>query len=639
MNSEVYSNYLKYIFLQGEEESSDDGPWWKTSFFVKRKLLFGTWDGVFTSCLMNTIGVVIFLRSGWMIGYAGIGLSLFIVIISFLVAFVTVISAVGICERCNVGKGGVYVILTHVLGGKVGGAIGILFCIGQATATALYCIGFSESMIGLINWKNSWGIPCIAIITLLILLAIAISGVKWVIRFQLILIMIIVIAVLDFIIGSIAQVKKDVGFTGYSISNLRNNASFDFKDDVSFFVVVGVFFPTICGVLAGVNMSGDLKEPVKNIQKGSITSLGVCGALYVLIILILGSTCNRTTLKEDYMIVEKVSQVGVLFIFGLFVASLSSAMGGLVGPPRVLQRIAEDDVLPILKPFAIVNGDNKEPRNATLIIAILALLFIFIGKLNLLAPIVTMPFLMTFAIINYAYFAMAMSFDVKLKTFIKQNNINEQLKYGAIQNDVTKNKNEGTLLPKVIDETYGDSVIPTENPVVTNGDAQDIHAEGEPSSSTCKDIPDIEENKGACIIEDLRKTTSNKERNEPSIRIANRWVSLLACMICMILPFCISWAYALSNLLVTSLLFLYIRYSRPGLQSGISSDFNFGKWIMSICPRKKDNRIKTDQIVLHYTRKSSSIPFAFALHQMTEDNPDYEHRRRKHHSTVVSSSL
>lgn len=634
MNSEVYLNYLKYIFHQGGDESESEEPWWRTSFFIKRKILFGTWDGVFTSSLLNTIGVVIFLRTGWMVGYAGIGLSLFIVAFSFLVAFITVMSAVGICDRCSVGKGGVYLILTHVLGGKIGGTIGILFCMGQAIATALYCIGFSESLAGLIRWNNTWAIPCIAIGTLLILLGITLSGVKWVIRFQLVLIMIIVTAFLDFIIGSIAQVKDDVGFTGYSTLNLRNNFKFEFNGDVSFFVVFGVFFPTTCGLLAGVNMSGDLKNPVRNIHKGSLTSLAVCCVLYSMIILILGSTCNRDALQKDFMIVEKVSQVGALFLFGLFVASLSSAMGGLVGPPRVLQRIAEDDVLHILKPFAIVHGDNKEPRNATLIIACLALMFIFIGKLNLLAPIVTMPFLTTFAIINYAYFAMAMSFDIKLKSFIKQKNINEQLNYGSLKN-TSEGKTTDEPLPKIIDETYGDSVLPITKPCGT----PDVVDTTEHTSTSPKErIKKEKRSKDSEEENDFSKLILKKERSEPSIRIVNRWVSLLACITCLVLPFCINWIYALCNFIVTFLLYFHIRYARPGLESGVSSDFHLGNWIISLFPRREDKQTKSDQLILLGSHKNS-IPFGIAMHQVTEDNKDYEHRHKKHCSAVVNKSV
>jgi potassium/chloride transporter 8 len=54
------------FFFQG------DKPWWKSQFFISEPVLFGTWDGVFTSCLINIFGVIVFLRSGWVVGQAGV---------------------------------------------------------------------------------------------------------------------------------------------------------------------------------------------------------------------------------------------------------------------------------------------------------------------------------------------------------------------------------------------------------------------------------------------------------------------------------------------------------------------------------------------------------------------------------------
>ena len=67
----------------------------------------------------------------------------------------------------------------------------------------------------------------------------------------------------------------EVGFTGFTNANFIENLKSDFNGDISFFVVFGVFFPTACGVLAGVNMSGDLKEPSQNIPEGSVAALGL----------------------------------------------------------------------------------------------------------------------------------------------------------------------------------------------------------------------------------------------------------------------------------------------------------------------------------------------------------------------------
>lgn len=130
-------------------------PWWKSNFFISQPVLFGTWDGVFTSCLINIFGVIVFLRSGWIVGQAGVLNAILIIfctgkadcsllitslrtgqivtftIVLVCIALVTVLSAVGICERCRVESGGVYFLLSHVLGSRFGGSIGLLYCFGQ----------------------------------------------------------------------------------------------------------------------------------------------------------------------------------------------------------------------------------------------------------------------------------------------------------------------------------------------------------------------------------------------------------------------------------------------------------------------------------------------------------------------------
>ena len=77
----------------------------------------------------------------------------------------------------------------------------------QCIATSLYCTGFAESLVGLINWTHPWAIRLISIITLLVLVGIALSGVKWIVRFQLVLIVILAIAICDYLIGTLAQEK------------------------------------------------------------------------------------------------------------------------------------------------------------------------------------------------------------------------------------------------------------------------------------------------------------------------------------------------------------------------------------------------------------------------------------------------
>ncbi|KAK2495308.1 hypothetical protein MC885_004827 [Smutsia gigantea] len=108
-------------------------PWWKSQLFVWEPVLFGTWDGVFTSCMINIFGVVLFLRTGWLVGNTGVLMGMFLVSFVILVALVTVLSGVGVGEHCGAGSGGVYSMISSVLGGQAGGTIGLLYVFGQSS--------------------------------------------------------------------------------------------------------------------------------------------------------------------------------------------------------------------------------------------------------------------------------------------------------------------------------------------------------------------------------------------------------------------------------------------------------------------------------------------------------------------------
>nr|CAD7432487.1 unnamed protein product [Timema monikensis] len=199
-------------------EEQGEKPWWKSNFFVSEPVRFGTWDGVFTSCLINIFGVIVFLRSGWIVGQAGVLNAVLMVIATVLiipiliimftyiftvsVALISVLSAVGICERCRMESGGVYFLVSHVLGSKFGGALGLLYVFGQAVGCALYVLGFGESMAKLVGLDSPWAERGFASAAVLLLGVINVAGVKWVIKLQFVLLIILLLAGLDFAVGS-----------------------------------------------------------------------------------------------------------------------------------------------------------------------------------------------------------------------------------------------------------------------------------------------------------------------------------------------------------------------------------------------------------------------------------------------------
>lgn len=126
------------------------------------------------------------------------------------------------------------------------------------------------------------------------------------------------------------------------IKNLWSN----YVDDYRWFTVFGVFFPTITGILSGINMSGDLRAPSTDIPNGTLAAIGTGTFLYMVFALFLGATCTRNVLLEDFQIAAKVSAVRILLLAGLYVSSMSSCLGAMYGTPRVLQSIASESVIP-----------------------------------------------------------------------------------------------------------------------------------------------------------------------------------------------------------------------------------------------------------------------------------------------------
>uniref|UniRef100_A0A3Q2ICR0 Solute carrier family 12 member 8 n=1 Tax=Equus caballus TaxID=9796 RepID=A0A3Q2ICR0_HORSE len=473
-------------------------PWWKSQLFVWEPVLFGTWDGVFTSCMINIFGVVLFLRTGWLVGNTGVLVGVFLVSVVILVALVTVLSGIGVGEHCGVGSGGVYSMISSALGGQTGGTVGLLYVFGQCVAGAMYITGFAESISDLLTLRNIWAVRGISVVVLLALLGINLAGVKWIIRLQLLLLFLLAVSTLDFVVGSFTHLDPEHGFIGYSPELLQNNTLPDYSPGESFFTVFGVFFPAATGVMAGFNMGGDLREPAASIPLGSLAAVGVSWFLYIVFVFLLGAICTREALRYDFLIAEKdphllpraertapkkqkidrvidlykrvaseqavlntidkldmslslgslpagpqpgvlqgsrdccgkagqgwkawyhgltvpetpqvpeVSLVGFLFLLGLYISSLASCMGGLYGAPRILQCIAQEKVIPALACLGQGKGPNKTPVASICLTSLVTMAFVLVGQVNVLAPIVTINFMLTYIAVDYSYFSLSM---------------------------------------------------------------------------------------------------------------------------------------------------------------------------------------------------------------------------------------
>ncbi|XP_066587510.1 solute carrier family 12 member 8 [Prorops nasuta] len=616
LGPEMYQTGANELFAQ--EYNSD--PWWKSNFFISQPVLFGTWDGVFTSCLINIFGVIVFLRSGWIVGQAGVLNAVLIILCTVCIALVTVLSAVGICERCRVESGGVYFLLSHVLGSRFGGSIGLLYCFGQAVGCALNVLGFGESMAGLVGFESTWaqrGFACAAVILLSI---INVAGVKWVIKLQFILLLILLFAGADFMVGSFTHVKIEAGFEGWFSGNLKNNTFSSYQDGYSWFTVFGVFFPTVTGVLAGINMSGDLRHPSTDIPNGTLAALGTGTLLYLIFSLFLAVTCTRTALLTNFTIASTVSVFPVLLLSGLYVSSFSSCLGAMYGTPRVLQSIASQNVIPGMSCLQRGRGPNKVPVYAMLVVAVVTLAFIITGKINTLAPIVTMPFLLTYACLDYAYFALAQTFDIRHtreQRFRTQSPTFDR-NYGSSSrnNSISEIDNDlDSLFPERIRHK---NIV--RNPSISENN---LYLDSSPS---------VEENGSVADNSERKLHIHNKLGNWYS-PLCNRWFSLLACLVKLLIMFLVHWGYAIANIVVVFLVWSYVGHANPAVKPGVSAEFNFFRWLKNALLRLMGRKVYDyEQIVV--TPVHPGVDTCSA--QLNEENEDFAGRRRYHQTSTVT---
>jgi solute carrier family 12 (sodium/potassium/chloride transporter), member 2 len=349
----------------------------------------GTFGGVFTPSILTILGVIMYLRFGWVVGNVGLLGTLLIVVMCTSITFLTGLSMASIATDRRVGTGGAYFMISRSLGLETGGAVGIPLYLALTLSMALYVIGFAE-IVGDVypDLDPRW----VGVVTAIAVAGLAIRSADLVIRAQYIVMAVIALSLLSFFFGGPVD-DTEVELMATAPDTIS----------VGFWVAFAVFFPAVTGIEAGVNMSGDLKKPSRSIPRGTFAALGVGFVVYMTMPFFFSMWAEPATLVEDPFIMRRLAYWGPLILLGAWGATLSSAMGSILGAPRVLQALARDGVLP--GPLRILgrgSGEDDAPRIGTVVTLALALVAIYLGDLNLVAPILTMFFLTSYMTVNFA---------------------------------------------------------------------------------------------------------------------------------------------------------------------------------------------------------------------------------------------
>ncbi len=359
---------------------------------------FGAFAGVFTPSILTILGVIMYLRLGWVIGTAGLYSALMLIFIAHVISISTGLSLSSIATDKKIKTGGIYYMLSRSLGLPMGGSIGITLFLGTALSIALYIVGFVENFLS------------IAVIQDFLEMNGSINDIRIIGTFVIILLVIlayistsIAIKAQFFILGAIALslISIVVGIFIHPEIQASSAALMPSADAPNLIVVFAVFFPAVTGFTAGVAMSGDLKSPKDSIPKGTLMSIGVGLVVYIGLAFLFAFYIDRDLLLNDTNFLQKIAWISPLVIAGIWGATLSSALGGILGAPRILQAMSGDKVTH--KFFAKGVGNNNEPRRALILTFLLAEVGILIGDLDVIAGIVSMFYIAAYGFINLAY--------------------------------------------------------------------------------------------------------------------------------------------------------------------------------------------------------------------------------------------
>ena len=355
---------------------------------------FGTFGGVFTPCTLTILGVIMFLRFGYVVGQAGVVYTCLIVVGSTLITLLTGLSLSAIATNTQVQGGGAYFLISRSLGIEFGGAIGIVFFAAQSIAVAMYVVGFAEAYVA---EMPTGGLSPVAVATIVnvVVFACVFVGAGWTIKIQYGILALLVAALASFYLGAADK---------FSSSILLENAGSHFSAGHDILTMSALFFPAVTGIMAGANMSGDLKDPGRSIPTGTLAAIAVTCTIYLSQAVLFAAVLPAVALQQNPLAMSDIARWPALITAGLFAATLSSALGSMMGAPRILQAFARDQVFKSLTAFAAASGRNREPRRAMVISFLIAQLCILQGGLDAIAPVVTMAFLITYGTLNLATF-------------------------------------------------------------------------------------------------------------------------------------------------------------------------------------------------------------------------------------------
>jgi amino acid transporter len=342
----------------------------------------GTFLGVFTPTALTILGVILYLRLGWVVGNIGLAPALLVVVLANAITLVTTLSFSSVATNARVGVGGAYFLVSRSLGPEIGGAIGLPLFLSQAFSVTLYAYGLAESL--RFAWPGLPLAPTAAGIVVAVA-ALAVRGAGFALRTQLPILAGIALSLAALAWGALAAATP--------------GALAPAPSEVGFWAAFAVFFPAVTGIMAGLGFSGDLRDPARSIPRGALAAQLTGFAVYLAVPVLLWMSADTAALRSDPLVWTTIAPLGAWLVLpGLWGAVFSSAVGSVLGAPRTLQALAMDHLAP--GALGRVSGRSREPRLGLAVTFGIALAAVGLGNLNAVAVAVSMFFLTVYGVLN-----------------------------------------------------------------------------------------------------------------------------------------------------------------------------------------------------------------------------------------------
>ncbi|XP_055708507.1 solute carrier family 12 member 9 [Phlebotomus papatasi] len=400
----------------------------------------GTFAGVFSPVALSMFSALIFIRVGFIVGNAGLFVTLLQFVIAYTILLFTVSSVCAISTNGAVDGGGVYFMISRTLGADFGGSIGTLFFLANVVGCGLAVTGCAEGLIenfgpsGYLVEDGGFTLPdsrwwrffyCSMINA--VMLVVCLIGATMFAKTSVMILGIVSVCLLSTYISFLAQGPMHVSipqenqlvqnatnpaygfYSGLSRitfhENLYSNYGKDYTSggsQVNFAIVFGVLFSGVTGIMAGANMSGELKNPSQSIPRGTLSAVAFTFVCYILLAILMAATSTQFLLQNNFLFLMPINLWKPFIAIGITTATFSAALSNLIGSSRVLEALAKDQVYGSGLNFIVRGTWKGNPVVAVITSWLLVQVILLIGSLNTIAQINSVLFMLSYLATNLA---------------------------------------------------------------------------------------------------------------------------------------------------------------------------------------------------------------------------------------------